>query len=182
MSNEGGEDVFAFATLLPLALLQENASLQQILNELSTSLSSNQALYSPYADALNSDTTALMMQSRFCNMPLQLVEPLHRNMLEDLQWAQKDVEYRDAFGPIKQILHFAPASVSENIAKGSAIDITGRSSVMYENFEDEVYAQHAEVTVLVRPQAFASAMAVSIVSVKKLQTIFREIGNMVPPL
>ena len=109
---EGNNDVFAFATVLPLSTLKQGGALSLllgqlqrgihaipagsrspattlVLNSISPVTSSSSSSSSPTAAA---STTGILLHKRFSNLPLELIAPLHSNLEEDLSWASQSAQ------------------------------------------------------------------------------------------
>jgi len=122
----------------------------------------------------NTHSTAILLHARYANLPLQLLHPLHSNLHEDLIWAQQqedDPNQTEAgnFSAIQNILLLSLCSLPDqekSIPSTStstsrctslspsttrAIDVTGSSSLIFDNFEDEVYFQAATAALMFKP-------------------------------
>ncbi len=93
---EGGDDAFAFATVLPLQKCVTMPTLRKLITQLTGSLNkTDKACLRPLRDVLAScssgtdDSTGLLLHQRFSNLPIPLIGPLHRNLEEDLSWAKQ---------------------------------------------------------------------------------------------
>lgn len=101
---EGGDDVFGFATVLPTEKIfnNEKNSLEKntiqnpfvvLLNEFQVKLNSMadksvKSAFSKYLfDPVHRRTSGVILQSRFTNLPIQLIVDLHKNLNEDIKYA-----------------------------------------------------------------------------------------------
>eukprot|EP01032_Pedospumella_encystans_P010243 gene10243-11992_t len=113
---EGGQDSFAFATVLPCRKVEKVAPVTSILNSLSACLEkslrtkANEELQllkdclpsqapgsasTASAPSGGAARTGLLLHKRFTNLPIQLVGALHRNLEEDISWAQQQASDED---------------------------------------------------------------------------------------
>ena len=104
---EGGEDVFAFATVLPLRReARISAVYSEFVNPLLALLQGDKKLGDKERKELmleclsgNKKTqTGVLLHRRFANLPIELVCHLHRNLDEDLGWAKTLDESVDGSG------------------------------------------------------------------------------------
>ena len=120
--------------------------------------------------------TGIFLHGRFVNLPLELVPHLHRNLVDDLSWAQHgdnaDDEPRSAaFAEVDMCVLLAPVTVSDGYPtpkRDQCINITGSSSAaMFHHFEDDVFAQESTCTLLFKsphgpPEAVCAAILLPI--------------------
>jgi hypothetical protein len=134
---EGGQDSFAFATVLPYRRIEKVAPLKAVLGALSTCLTkalssgsgSGKASHEGFQALLDclppstgsssssssssesssnisggsgnsqsgskASSTGILLHKRFTNLPIQLVGALHRNLEEDISWAQQQASDED---------------------------------------------------------------------------------------
>lgn len=95
---EGAEDVFAFATVLPLKREQLLSTLYTtLINPLATQLLEDKSnkmdkerkdLMLRCVQGVDRGKTGLLIHKRFTNLPLELIGHLHKNLDEDLGWAK----------------------------------------------------------------------------------------------
>lgn len=134
-------------------------------------------------------TTGVLLHKRFSNLPIQLVGPLHLNLEEDLGWAQHNHESDDSeqndFRSLQFILLLCACSL-ENEAKflheGKAIDILGNSGVLFEYFEDEIFAQNAISAFLFRSKSSTTSLVAAIVPIASLKKCVNAICELIPPV
>jgi len=211
---EGGDDVFAFATVLPLSK-QQQGPLRSLLESLASALaatsvfkdSENAALMSGCIRGKQQNATGLLLHRRFYNLPLELIGHLHRNLGEDLGWAQGRAESDDGSGDgssaeehatfkvITHMLLLAPCeSLSSGETKGSSSssssdahdvrDVTGSSSIMFENFEDDVYFQEATCAFYIKPDASIAStpMVVSLIATSSFGACVQGVSRLLPDM
>eukprot|EP01038_Epipyxis_sp_PR26KG_P011686 gene11686-15648_t len=112
---EGGEDAFAFATVLPLIKYKNLHPLKELfvqleiaLNELikqsnnSTTIDPINLFLESISSTSSSQSTGLMIHKRFSNLPIQLIGPLHRNLEDDLLYAKQLSSSNSNFSNNKQ--------------------------------------------------------------------------------
>jgi hypothetical protein len=204
---EGGDDVFAFATVLPLVRHKTgavHAALQQLAHHLGSdnkfAKNENATMMMNVIMGSQQNSTGVLLHQRFSNLPPQLIGHLHRNLNEDLGWAQglsesndgsgdgSSAEDHSVFKALKHILLVAPCTMNQPEQHGNSkankkrkkgdrsssssssgnsggddasvsnigkvpIDVTGSTSVIFDNFEDEVYFQEATCSFSFMPSA-----------------------------
>ena len=156
---EGEVDVFAFATIMPLTLLQPTTFYQHIqnhFNKLVSNTHTNNAALQQFAKALDcsNQQLGLLLQGRFSNLPLPLIYQLHHNLFLDFEWtkaykmgsaASQSNDVDEAlirqFKHIQQFLYIAPVTFEGSIA--STQDVIGSSVLYFDCFEDECYFTQA---------------------------------------
>jgi hypothetical protein len=153
---EGADDVFAFTSAVPMTapICQASDGLGGLLVHLKRVLGGKdkgsrfESILSSLPGNPSAEKTCLLVHERFTNLPLELICPLHSNLLEDLQWsAHSTIPECQAFQGIDSLLLLAPMAQSEGIPSG-CMDVTGSSSIMYDRFDDEIFAQQAKQVLL----------------------------------
>lgn len=163
--------------------------------------------------------TGLLLHKRFTNLPIQLVGALHRNLEEDMSWAQQQATDEDEsaqenavtsgsssagkntaqkgnfFAEVRNLVLFCECTVSKEgrstyaLSEGSAssagtcYNVLGScSDVVFANFEDEVYLQHASAAVLWRPPRSLcnTDLIALLVPVSKLKKCANGICELIP--
>jgi hypothetical protein len=129
----------------------------------------------------------LLLHKRFSNLPLQLVAALHANLEEDLGWAKHNHESNDKevndFLSMNQILLLAACSSDDFKGKPStsAMNVLGRSDLLFECFEDEVYLQNASSAFLFKSKASNGApLLAALVPLTSLKKCIKEITALIP--
>ena len=227
---EGGDDVFAFATVLPLAK-HKQGPLRVLLQTLGGELSSGPTFQSSENAALmcgcirgkQQNATGLLVHRRFYNLPLELVGHLHRNLSEDLAWAQGRAESEDGggsgdgssaeehstFKAITHMLLLAPCAPLQagggaegSSGRGSTAgakggsggfsgggahdvqDVTNSGSIMFDNFEDDVYFQEATCAFYMKPDASvcSTPLVVALIATSSLGTCVQGVCKLVPDM
>lgn len=98
----------------------------------------------------------ILLYDRFVNLPVELIYHLSRNLKEDLDWITTSTnneisnEVIAQFRSIKKLIFFVPLCENESSSSSSSSsstveDVTGRSTIFFNRFEDETYFQHADV-------------------------------------
>lgn len=165
-----------------------------------------------------------MIHKRFANLPLELLAPLHENLLDDVLWA-KDVITKGQpvedptdeplfreFGAMTHVLlldtctldisqqkQSTSASLDSTAISPAAVEVTGSgvtSSILFDAFENEIYAQHAITVIVFQPKGFhgskqqqpeppskaqaqrGSHLAVMLLEVKALRKCCQEIAKL----
>jgi hypothetical protein len=133
-----------------------------------------------------------------------LIGPLYDNILEDINWAKSKAEKVkenmekgqslssppplgvDRFSDIEYVVIFSPCSRGTGSSKAQSsqsVDITGDSSMLFDNFEDEIFCQESVATVYFRPSNAGSSqnsgIAAALLPVSSLSTCIREIKKMI---
>jgi hypothetical protein len=135
---EEGDDVFAIATLMPFAKVYSSPmgkyidSLKTGINNiLAKSDCSTLHLFKKYlspsddGSAKNKDgnaCTGVLIQRRFCNLPIQLIGALHRNFGEDVTWIRSsdskdsdaDPATRNSLISMKYMLLFCQCTLGDD--------------------------------------------------------------------
>tara|TARA_A100001015_G_C15027926_1_gene731503 strand:+ start:668 stop:1735 length:1068 start_codon:yes stop_codon:yes gene_type:complete len=205
---EGAEDVFAFATVLPLKREEHLKSLYTaLINPLITLLSEDKSKQMDKArrdDVLAClhgaarDKTGVLMHRRFANLPLELIGHLHRNLNEDLGWAQALDESVDGSGDgtsagdhqdfkqMDSVLLLASCELTEQAKEGGGnkkiLDVTGSSSsLLFDCFEDDTYLEQALACFYYRPGAHVnSGVAAMLLPVSCFKSCTNKIIKMIP--
>ena len=128
------------------------------------------------------------MHARFSNLPLQLIGVLHRNLLEDLGWSQRQRESEGVsinsdsfnFASVQHILLLARVSKPDDMSRCTR-DVTGSSSLLFDLFEDEVYFQ-ASIAAVIMPSRVNPEFAIvaAILPVNVLERCVKQIREIVP--
>jgi hypothetical protein len=146
-----------------------------------SSSSSAAAAKAPKTSSVHAARTGLLLHKRFTNLPIQLVGALHRNLEEDVSWAQQQATDDDEevvestsssgqkasksnqggnfFAEARNVVLFCECAVSKEgksaytLGEGNTCyNVLGScSDIIFACFEDEVYLQHATAAVLFRP-------------------------------
>ena len=135
-------------------------------------------------------TTGVLLHKRFSNLPIQLVGPLHINLEEDLGWAQHNHESDDSeqndFRSMQYILLICKCSLVGGDSKpshdGKAVDVTGNSGLLFEYFEDEIFAENAVYSFLFRTKSSATPLVAAIVPIASLKKCVNMICLLIPPI
>jgi len=200
---EGEHDVFAFATVLPIAR-QKTGPLFQMLQHLRQGLvalssaerrSPGIELMTECVSGAQGGVTGIFIHQRFANLPLELISHLHKNLDEDLGWAQQlhasnsdgnAAQEASDFKSLQFVILLAccdlqgGASQSKPDLSGSAVvDVSGNPSLLFHNFEDEAYFQEAISTVLFKPRQSEHTLCASLIPVASLRKCSFEITKLV---
>jgi hypothetical protein len=145
---------------------------------------------------------------RFSNLPLPLISPLHKNLVDDLKWAQQDGEGLDLnFKPLTHVLLLTTASTSSSSSSSSSSsrgggtggggdssgsssssapagsknikDVTGMSTVLFDNFEDDVFFQQAQGALAWQPSVSKQTIVAALVPINKLNTCLSMIDDLI---
>lgn len=135
-------------------------------------------------------TTGALLHKRFSNLPIQLVGPLHINLEEDLGWAQHNHESDDSeqndFRSMQYILLICKCSLVGGDSKlaqdGKAVDVMGNSGLLFEYFEDEIFAENAIHSFLFRAKSSATPLVAAIVPIASLKKCVNTICLLIPPI
>ena len=196
---EEGEDVFGFASMLPLASYMHLDVFKGILADLLIEVQKlpedgeTATIMSACVGGDDSGQTAVMIQGRFINLPLQLIPSLHGALLGDLEWAQNEensvgkkkvkqtsassgddtaVEVEPKFSEIEYVLLLSPCT--RQVDKGQdqstfSPDVTNdSSSLLYDHFEDEIYFQESLASIFFKPRCADTTFAAALVPVSSL--------------
>jgi len=180
---EDSTDSFAYGTIIPWATALEvtplNDTLQQLLSSMN-SLVSRSSTFDSIQDCCVRKAVGVMLHQRFTNLPIQLIPSLHSNLLEDIGWARKLKEGDEGseggsyleFKSLQYVLLLSKC----NLEGGTCpLDVTGNSSLLFDSFEDECYAQSADVTILFQASRCQTNIAASWIPVTKLEECVRRI-------
>ncbi|KAL3939546.1 MAG: hypothetical protein SGBAC_005756 [Bacillariaceae sp.] len=137
ISTEADDDgtIFGYASVLNLTTYQNEPAIQALKK---ICLEKCPAAHKAELEVVLSGKTkrpaGIYLQGRMVNLPLEIVEVLHQQLVLDMDWAVKNAEGVDRksldFGAFVRI---APAYKSSG-------------STYYKYFDDEIFAQHAEFT------------------------------------
>ncbi len=144
--------------------------------------SENYELFSSHLCGSKTDSSCLMLHSRFPNLPLQLIGPLHKIVKDDIEWAKEQISVtNNPFTSINKIMLMAPCDLGEGYKYSNCSDITGQSSsVMFHNFEDDIYFQEALCSYLFKWDENNSYFVVMLLQLDSLNRIVEGIQMMVP--
>ena len=67
----------------------------------------------------------------------------------------------------------------QEVAKNSCVDIQGNSSVMFDNFEDDIYFQESEFSYAFKSSKSDSTVGVVLVPIASLSKCISQINDMV---
>lgn len=124
-----------------------------------------------------------LFHGRFTNLPIQLIYEIHRNLFEDIRWAQQykrstgshssanadgndgdddgvDLNEIKQFQSIESLFFIANCSFTEDV-KPSTLktfdSVLGWNNLIFHNFEDEHYFQEADVAIIGQKHDFYKA-------------------------
>ena len=207
---EGEHDVFAFATVLPIAR-QKSGPLFKILQHLRlglVALNSSQSgaperrcspgieLMTECVAGAQGGVTGIFLHQRFSNLPLELIAHLHRNLDEDLGWAQQlhdsnsdgnAAQEISEFKSLQFVILIACCEMQQGTTKidlgppaaNTVSDVSGSPSLLFHNFEDESYFQEAICTVLFKPAQSEHTLCASLIPVASLRRCVQQIASLV---
>lgn len=158
----------------------------------------------------NTGKCGILLHNRFANLPLPLIGALHKNLMTDLDWTkqQEEEEAIDSsqqttdrtFSSLKMMCLISKCTLSNTTSstsngkgsKGSGNitssthdttvqDVTGCSSLLFDLFEDEVYAQHAEGILYLRQvYSLQGPITLALIPVSAYPAIMSSISKMLP--
>jgi hypothetical protein len=192
---EGELDVFAFATVLPIAR-QKSGPLFQIVEHLRRGIvplsrTPGVELMIECITGAQGGVTGIFLHQRFANLPLELIRHLHRNLDEDLGWAQQlhnsdsdgnAAQEASDFKSLQFVILLACCEMQgpkPDLSGTNVIDVSGSSSLLLHNFEDETYLQEAMCTVLFKPPQSEHAVCASLIPVSSFTKCALDIAALV---
>ncbi|CAJ1943365.1 unnamed protein product [Cylindrotheca closterium] len=133
--SDGEGTIYGYASVLNLTTYQEDPAIQAIKKIcLDKCPAAHKAELQVVFSGKTKRPAGIYLQGRMVNLPLEIVEVLHQQLVLDMDWAVKNAEGVDRksldFGAFVRI---APAYKS-----GGA--------TYFKYFDDEIFAQHAEFT------------------------------------
>lgn len=188
---EEEKDVFAFTTILPFATYRSLDVVKTILRDLSLEiekLNQNEETATIMRSILDEIHKAgLFLHGRFVNLPLTLIPALHRQLHEDLIWASKQEKEasfpsdKEVFGSIEYLLLISQCHRPD--AGSASSDITSDSSVIFDNFEDEIYFQESLASVIFKPTCAGGGVTfgAALVPVSSLPLVVSSLQTMLCP-
>jgi protein BCP1 len=191
--SEGEKDLFAFTTVLPFATHGSLDAVKSILRDLSLEigkLDQNGETATIMRSCINGDevqVVGLFLHGRFVNLPLTLIPTLHKQLHEDLIWASEQETKaalstdKKIFGSMEYLLLISQCHRPE--AGSASSDITSDSSVMFDNFEDEIYFQESLASVMFKPTCAGggATFGAAIVPVSSLPLVISSLQTMLVP-
>ena len=132
-------------------------------------------------------TTGVFLHKRFSNLPIQLVGPLHINLEQDVGWAQHNHESDDSeqnnFRSMQFVLLICACSPAEGckLDQGQALNVLNNHTLLYEYFEDEIFAQSSTAAYMFKPKSSQSSVVVAVVPIASLKKCVNEICMLIPP-
>lgn len=123
-----------------------------------------------------------MIHARISNLPLGLVAPIHRNLWEDLQWSRshgEELESEEA-GHFKPISHLLLITTCSNPPSGSGEvqDVTHRSSLLLDNFDDDIFLQESVAAMLYKPSHSGVHLVAMLVPTSSITACIQQIANL----
>ena len=160
----------------------QSSALGLLWKELKESLTSDRAVGNEWIDG-NRDLSGILIYRKFSNLPLELVSPLHKSLIDDLQWAKSvgsDISADDKafYSAMTHVVLFALLSSSEGLGKERSIDITGNSSILFDYFEDEIYHQRSSFSVIFKSACVGKSLAALVVPVACLNLCLADIDKL----
>jgi hypothetical protein len=155
--------------------------LKVITTELTTSLeklknNNSDSMIDLFLASISNLESGLMIHKRFSNLPIPLLAPLHSNLVDDLNWSKKE---RDKdFSTIKYVLQLAACEPIKG-RSSHPLDVTGASDILFHEFDNEVYFNESECSILFKPSNTSTHIVASLVSIVKLDTCVKSIRRMV---
>jgi hypothetical protein len=97
-----GNDVFAYATVLPLQMVKDDENFGPIISDLLSACtklppSEEKDTIVSHIGGAKVPSTGLFLHGRFMNLPLQLCGALHSNLVDDVNWAKDHSDEPNAF-------------------------------------------------------------------------------------
>lgn len=171
------------------AILQDLSSAVKKTASLSSLASEGAEAFLDFISGSRVCTTGILLHKRFSNLPIQLVGPLHINLEEDLGWAQHNHESDDSeqndFRSLQYIILLCACSLENEtkfLHEGKALDVLGNSGVLFEYFEDEIFAQNATSAYLFKSKSSATSLVAAIVPIASLKKCVNTICELIPPV
>jgi hypothetical protein len=136
----------------------------------------------------NREKTGVYLHGRFINLPVQLIAPLHTNLKEDMQWlisqsTTTSSSTSQLFAQIQYLLMIIPCSSdpSQQLKKGSCRNVTGSSSLLLSNFEDDIFHNHSTCTLQIQFTKSSTGCCVILLPLEKMGRCIEEIQQLIPP-
>ena len=136
----------------------------------------------------NREKTGVYLHGRFVNLPVQLIPPLHTNLKEDMQWlitqsTTASSSTSQLFAQIQHLLMIVPCSddPSQQLKKGSCRNVTGSSSLLLSNFEDDIFHSHSTCSLQIQFTKSSSSCCVILLPLVKVGRCIEEIQQLIPP-
>jgi len=191
--NEGSEDVFAFASVLTLDQLKSsNSPLNKLIEDILANISKVSSSTATKVMKLfesqlkdKSNEVGILLHSRFTNLPIQLITPLHKNLIDDIKWAKTEGSKSEK--GLKKVLLLSSCNISDNDntnkttskSENSITDVTGSSNIMHDYFENDIFCQHSNGILHMKTSIIQNkALTISLVDIDKLDKCLNEISNM----
>lgn len=133
-------------------------------------------------------TTGVLLHKRFSNLPIQLVGPLHINLEQDVGWAQHNHESDDSeqndFRSMQFVLLLCACSQAADTKfdHGQALNVLDNHSLLYEYFEDEIFAQSSIAAYMFKPKSSNKSIVAAVVPIASLKKCVNEICMLIPPV
>ena len=127
-------------------------------------------------------STAVMIHARISNLPLGLVAPIHKNLLEDLQWSRShgeglESEESNHFKSISNLLLITTCSNPPS-GSGEVQDITHRSSILLDNFDDDIFLQESVAAMLYKPSHSRVHLVAMLLPTASITSCIQQISNL----
>lgn len=113
---------------------------------------------------------------------MQLIVPLHTNLKEDLQWIVSQ-STSNSFSQLQYVIMFLPCSddPSQQLKKGTCRNMTGSSSLLLSNFEDDIFVNHSICTIQIQFSKSPSPCCIALLALHEIDRCLEEIKQLVPP-
>jgi hypothetical protein len=132
----------------------------------------------------NLDEIGILLHSRFTNLPIQLLSPLHKNLIDDIKWAKKDGTKTEKI--LKKVLLLSVCNISDNnkslkqTKSDNIIDVTGSSSVLHEYFENDIYCQNSIGVLQFKSSLVQNKnLCVALIEIDRLDKCLKQINSMI---
>ena len=139
VSTEGDEEgtVFGFASVLNVTTYQSEACVQALKKVcLEQCPAENKKELEMVLSGKTNRPAGIYLHGRMVNMPLEIVEVLHEQLVLDMDWAVKNAEGGEAERKSLDFGAFVRLAPSYRMS----------GATYYKYFDDEIFAEHAEFT------------------------------------
>eukprot|EP01129_Flabellula_baltica_P010169 TRINITY_DN4267_c0_g1_i2.p1 TRINITY_DN4267_c0_g1~~TRINITY_DN4267_c0_g1_i2.p1 ORF type:complete len:219 (+),score=54.09 TRINITY_DN4267_c0_g1_i2:401-1057(+) len=146
ITEEDDDDPFGLISIIPLKTYEGRNSVQQVKSFILSKVpNDNRALWE---DALNSNTTGLLVNERLINIPNLIAPQLNASIFDDLVYAKEDGFDIPEFDRFIYMTEFSHADIGEGEKSQSKrrklSKTTGHENKTFWKAEDEIYLKHSD--------------------------------------
>lgn len=154
------------------------------MDSLSKSHGEVQQLFRDYLEGKSSAQSGVLLHRKYSNFPIQLIHSLYKNLHDDLVWCRSQNESEDEiykeFKHLTHIMIVNSCNLVDGVSLAENTCMIADRSVLYDEFEDEIFMSHAIASIVYKPSRGKSPLCVGIFPISSMKAILSEIHTMCP--